>query len=134
MGDYYSDEKIASRNDSRNRFATFRLHDNKPNPKPKPNKNFAYDEHNLATNALGDFRDLMKRKARDEASIKRKARDEASMKRKARDEASMKKAARILASMKKTKSIKGGKVKVYTGPKNGKYIVKNGSKIYINCK
>jgi hypothetical protein len=111
MGDYYSDEKIASRNDSRNRFATFRLHDNKPKPKPKPNKNFAYDEHNLATNSLGDFRDLMKRKARDEAS--------------------MKKAARILASMKKTK---GGKVKVYTGPKNGKYIIKNGSKIYINCK
>jgi hypothetical protein len=28
----------------------------------------------------------------------------------------------------------GGKVKVYTGPKNGKYIIKNGSKVYIDSK
>jgi hypothetical protein len=28
----------------------------------------------------------------------------------------------------------GGKVMVYTGPKNGKYIIKNGSKVYINRK
>jgi hypothetical protein len=27
-----------------------------------------------------------------------------------------------------------GKVKVYTGPKNGKYIIKNGSKVYIDRK
>jgi hypothetical protein len=28
----------------------------------------------------------------------------------------------------------GGKVKVYTGPKNGKYIIKNGAKVYIDSK
>jgi len=28
----------------------------------------------------------------------------------------------------------GGKVMVYTGPKNGKYIIKNGSKVYIDRK
>jgi len=28
----------------------------------------------------------------------------------------------------------GGKFKVYTGPKNGKYIIKNGSKVYIDRK
>jgi len=28
----------------------------------------------------------------------------------------------------------GGKIKVYTGPKNGKYIIKNGSKVYIDRK
>lgn len=26
----------------------------------------------------------------------------------------------------------GGKVKVYTGPKNGRYIIRNGSKVYID--
>jgi hypothetical protein len=32
------------------------------------------------------------------------------------------------------RSLTGGKVKVYTGPKNGKYIIKNGSKVYIDRK
>ena len=32
------------------------------------------------------------------------------------------------------RSLSGGKVKVYTGPKNGKYIIKNGSKVYIDRK
>ena len=113
MGDYYSDEKIASRNDSRNRFATFGLHDN--SLKPIPKKKFTYNEHNLAANALGDFQDHMK-------------------KRKARAESIMINAAETLVKMKKSKSKIGGKAKVYTGPKNGKYIIKNGSKVYIKCK
>jgi hypothetical protein len=31
-----------------------------------------------------------------------------------------------------TRSSTGGKVMIYTGPKNGKYIIKNGSKVYID--
>ena len=30
--------------------------------------------------------------------------------------------------------VRGGKVMIYTGPKNGKYIIKNGSKVYIDRK
>lgn len=30
--------------------------------------------------------------------------------------------------------VHGGKVMIYTGPKNGKYIIKNGSKVYIDRK
>lgn len=30
--------------------------------------------------------------------------------------------------------VRGGKIMIYTGPKNGKYIIKNGSKVYIDRK
>jgi hypothetical protein len=33
-----------------------------------------------------------------------------------------------------TRNSQGGKVMIYTGPKNGKYIIKNGSKVYIDRK
>ena len=32
---------------------------------------------------------------------------------------------------KRQRTTAGGKVKIYTGPRNGKYIIKNGSKVYI---
>ena len=32
---------------------------------------------------------------------------------------------------KRKRTTAGGKVKIYTGPRNGKYIIKNGSKVYI---
>jgi len=54
-------------------------------------------------------------------------------KRKARAESIMRNAAETLEKMKKSKYT-GGKAKVYTGPKNGKYIIKNGTKVYIKCK
>jgi hypothetical protein len=54
-------------------------------------------------------------------------------KRNARAESIMRDAAQTLRKMKKSKNI-GGKAKVYTGPKNGKYIIKNGTKVYIKCK
>jgi len=39
------------------------------------------------------------------------------------------------ASLRSPRPIGGArKVKVYTGPKNGKYIIKNGSKVYIDSK
>ena len=41
------------------------------------------------------------------------------------------KSSRASAS-KKPQTNKGGKINVYTGPKNGKYIIKNGSKVYID--
>jgi hypothetical protein len=41
--------------------------------------------------------------------------------------------AAALSSPRKNEKI-GGKVKVYTGPKNGKYIIKNGAKVYIDSK
>lgn len=42
--------------------------------------------------------------------------------------------ATALISPRKMNEKGGGKVKVYTGPKNGKYIIKNGSKVYIDSK
>jgi hypothetical protein len=40
--------------------------------------------------------------------------------------------AKSLRASKKPRTNKGGKINVYTGPKNGKYIIKNGSKVYID--
>ena len=37
-------------------------------------------------------------------------------------------------SAKRTKHANGGQINIYTGPKNGKYIIKNGVKVYINNK
>lgn len=34
----------------------------------------------------------------------------------------------------RSQSTQGGKAKIYTGPRNGKYIIKNGSKVYIDSK
>jgi hypothetical protein len=47
--------------------------------------------------------------------------------------ASKKRRLEVLQSFKKSNS-HGGKVMIYTGPKNGKYIIKNGSKVYIDRK
>ena len=40
-------------------------------------------------------------------------------------------ASRASRASKKPRTTTGGKVKIYTGPRNGKYIIKNGSKVYI---
>ena len=37
-------------------------------------------------------------------------------------------------SAKRLKLANGGQINIYTGPKNGKYIIKNGVKVYINSK
>lgn len=42
-----------------------------------------------------------------------------------------KEAAETLVLM-KNRPASGGKINIYTGPKNGKYIIKNGAKVYIN--
>lgn len=44
----------------------------------------------------------------------------------------MRKAAETLVGMKRSRTSVGGKINIYTGPKNGKYIIKNGAKVYIN--
>lgn len=41
-------------------------------------------------------------------------------------------AAKTLVGMKRSRASVGGKINIYTGPKNGKYIIKNGAKVYIN--
>jgi hypothetical protein len=45
-------------------------------------------------------------------------------------------AAQILLNLSRSfkRAKHGGKVMIYTGPKNGKYIIKNGSKVYIDRK
>ena len=40
-------------------------------------------------------------------------------------------AAKASRASKKPRTTAGGKVKIYTGPRNGKYIIKNGSKVYL---
>ena len=49
-------------------------------------------------------------------------------------EGSLRLKAKASRASKKPRTNTGGKINVYTGPKNGKYIIKNGVKVYINSK